>query len=240
MPHTHAEIRSITDVLDYVEGKGIPDEDFLVCFSAQSWTLHDGKQTGIVGATAICPRTGNTFPITLPTCSGFQATLPDDTSLPTFAIAHLDGASATRDGFVMLAPSPTWPSGLRVKNVRFLPAPFDCNFSNIEQAVVMYAIEHLRMEDCCYREIAPDLLPGLKQLDYRLVSKIQITFKKKVLNYVEDRFNEVLESGNLTPEMRIDYGAWKGGGSLRHAIARTLARSGLRPSRKPRDIAALP
>jgi hypothetical protein len=227
-----AAIRSVADILAFIETKEIFEEDFLIRFYAKSWTLPDGKKTGTVSACAEGQRTGDTLPITIPTCFGFQASLPDDTALSIAPIGDLNGAVASPDGLVRLARTKSQPNDLLVKNVRFLPAPFDCSFSSIEHAVVRYAIEHLGVEDLCYREIAPDQLPGLRCIDYRLVSKIQITSQKRVLNYVEDRFKEVLGSDGLTPDMWNEYQVWKARGSLRSAIARTLQRSGLQQSRK--------
>jgi len=232
MPPT-AEIRSVADVLAYVDEQGILDENFVVHFYARSWTLPDGKQTGTVAATAEFQSIGTLLLIKIPPCSRFQAALSDGTPLQTIPIENLDGAIASRDGLVRLAPTKIRPNHLLVKNVRFLPAPFDCGFSSIEDLVVRYAIKYLGMEDYCYREIAPHELPGLKRLDYRRVSQFPITSQKGVLNYVEDCLKDLM-SGCLDRDALDDYESWKARGSLRSAIARTLKRSGLQQSRKPK------
>ena len=229
MPPT-AEMRSVADVLAYVNEQGIVDENVAVRFYARSWTLPDGKQTGTVAATVESRSLGTLLQIKLPTCFGFHAALSDGTPLPTIPIADLNGAIASRDGLVRLAPTKIRPNGLLVKKVTFLPAPFDCSFSEIEDIVVKYAIKHLGMEEYCYREIARHELPGLKRLDYRRVSQFQMPSQKAVLNFVEDKLKKLM-ADCFDRDARADYDAWRGRGSLRSAIARTLKRSGLQQLR---------
>lgn len=222
-----AGIRSVADVLALVDTKGIQDENYLVRFYAKSYTLPDGKKTGIVAARAEGQTTDDRFTIRIPTCFGFQASLLDGTSLSVAPIEDLNGSVASPDGLVRLAPTKRRPNELLVKNVRFLPAAFDCSFAGIERAVVRYAITYLRMDEYCYREIDPEHLPGLKGLDYGLVSDIRIDSPKRLLKYIEDRLLSDLTSNSISPDIRKDLEAWEAGGSLRNAIAKTLKRSGL-------------
>jgi hypothetical protein len=103
MPPT-AEMRSVADVLAYLDEQRLLDENAAVRFYARSWTLPDGKLTGTVAATVESRSLGTLLQIRLPTCSGFHAVLSDGTPLPTIPIADLNGAIASRDGLVRLAP----------------------------------------------------------------------------------------------------------------------------------------
>ena len=148
--------------------------------------------------------------------------------LPSW-IAYFHGAVATSDGIVRIQPSEAWPSGAELRNVQFHAVPLDCSVSEIEHFIVFLAIKFIRAEQSCYREIAPDHLPGMRRLDYAAIAKVKIDKWKPLPNSVEDELARVMK-GNPTVEMRKEYRQWAGK-NRRRAIEQTLKKSGLKMPR---------
>ena len=236
MPRLH----SVADVLNRVQEEGGLASDFQVIFRAISVQLPEGKRTSVAVATIICSSTSRTFEIKMPACSGLRATLLDGTPLIDLDMSDLDQATAGPDGVVHLAMTPNRSKILHVKNVTFSHGEFLCDFSNIEHAVVLRALNHLGMLQDCYREFAPVELPGVRMLDYARVSGIRIPSLKRLLNDLEDYLIALSEMNDVTADMKRELRAWQGNGTVRNAVARTLRRSGMKQPRHGGEARSVP
>lgn len=221
------KMQSVADIIDCIEQNWDLD-DYEIHFAAQPVTRYDGLKTGLVTAVVRCDSKEFGRAIPVESSVGFFACLRDGTPLPELPIADLNGAVAKSDGSVLLASNNASPAGLHIKSVRFLPAPFHYDFSEIEHAVIQYALQRLDLYDFCNREVSPSWLPGVKWLDYSCVAQVRMSsLKERVISSVEKKLNDVLASDRLTPAMQAEYKSWKAGRSVRSAIERTLKQSGL-------------
>ena len=225
---SNPDLRSVADVLYRMREEGDLTGDFQVSFRGMSVQLPEGKRTSVAVATAVCASSGRTFEIKMPACSGLRAKLLDGTPLIDLDMSDLDQATAQSDGVVHLAVTSNRSKILSVKNVKFIHSEFLCDFSRIEHAVILRALQHLGLLEDCYREVAPLEWPGARMLDYARVSSIRIVSLKRLLNDLEDQFIGLSKMDDMPADMQRELRFWKGKGSVRSALDRTLKRSGIK------------
>ena len=202
-------MRSMADALQKLNELGVLSDGQNAQVKISEILFPDRKtSSGVVSVVAPLRPDGSGWAIWMPSSSRFKA-LNTMGIRRTYGIALLDNVFSDRDGNVDLG------GGQFVHAVEFVPTPF-YQFTDLQHAIVYFALEFLQVEDQCTFSPYGDLLPSAKSLDYSEISKLRVSHIKALTYHIEKRLSV-----------------------SRHTIEATLRRAGIKFPRSRNDSATV-
>ena len=202
-------MRSMADALQKLTELGVLGDGQNAQVKVSEISFPDRKtSSGVVSVVAPLRPDGSGWAIWMPSSSRFKA-LDTMGIRRTYGIGLLDNAFSDRDGNVDLG------GGQFLHTVEFVPTPF-YRFTDLQHAIVYFALKFLQVEDQCTFSPYGDLWPSAKSLDYIEISKLKVRNIKALIYYIEKRLR-------VSP----------------HTIEATLRRAGMKFPRSRGDSATV-
>ena len=198
-------MRTLADALEKLHSIGSLSEDGHVDIRTMPMRLPDGDVTSCVSVLTSDPFGCG---VMMPSSASYRAT----TTLGQrcrYNIVSLDGATSDALGNVELK------GGAYVHNVELLPTKLHYQLTPVQEEIVRLTISFMDAEERCYRYLDATALPGIRALDFSVLS----TLTPPRLKAIER---------NVTRDLST---------ISRFKIATALARAGLRVPRSRRRVA---